>query len=534
MLVARKSGFGAGAVQVAGALLACAALLGAVLPGAARAEAPQRAPVPLARAFAAPAPVLPEDGSAIRARLGLSGNVGWALADLATGEVIDSHEAERSFAPASVTKLPTALYALHELGAEHRFETRLLATGPVAGGVLRGDLVLVGGLDPELDTDMLDGLAEALERARIGKITGRFLVDPGVALTVEAIDPQQPVDVAYNPGIAGLNLNFNRVFLRWGPRVGTGSGGDGVSLTAKAQRLDPPVSSVKAVVGGETGTRYGFVHRIEADREVWGLAERVLKGRGSRWLPVKRPALYAADVLRSLAQARGIRLPVPQLGRSAEGDGAPRLLARVQSRPLAPILRDMLKYSTNITAEVVGTAASFSAGAVPATLTQSAALMNAWATQIAGGAPGDPRMRFVNHSGLTTESRVSPLRMVQFLVAATRLAHGPIPGTSRLPGAGALLLRDYSVAVEDDPIPLDEVEIRAKTGTMDYIRGLAGYIQAEGDRRYAFAIFSNDLRKRGAPRRGIDRSWMNRARGFERALIRSWIQRFGSFVPQGG
>ena len=47
--------------------------------------------------------------------------------------------------PASVGKTITALYALEHLGAGYRFSTRVQATGPVKDGVLRGDLVLVGG-----------------------------------------------------------------------------------------------------------------------------------------------------------------------------------------------------------------------------------------------------------------------------------------------------------------------------------------------------------------------------------------------------
>jgi D-alanyl-D-alanine carboxypeptidase/D-alanyl-D-alanine-endopeptidase (penicillin-binding protein 4) len=49
--------------------------------------------------------------------------------------------------PASVAKALTSLYALDTLGADHRFQTRVMATGSVIGGVLKGDLILVGGGD---------------------------------------------------------------------------------------------------------------------------------------------------------------------------------------------------------------------------------------------------------------------------------------------------------------------------------------------------------------------------------------------------
>src|SRR5699024_10485187 len=92
-----------------------------------------------------------------------SGVSGWIAVDLDTGRVVDQHRADTGFVPASVAKLPTAAFALDVLGPAHRFETRLLATGPVQNGTLMGDLVLRGGGDPEFDTEALLPLARALQ-----------------------------------------------------------------------------------------------------------------------------------------------------------------------------------------------------------------------------------------------------------------------------------------------------------------------------------------------------------------------------------
>ena len=77
-------------------------------------------------------------------------------------------------------------------------------------------------------------------------------------------------------------------------------------------------------------------------------------------------------------------------------------------------------------------------------------------------------------------------------------------------------------------VPLDykNLTVVAKTGTMSYVRGLAGYIATPKGRRLAFAIFSNDLARRSGGAEKVNKRWMGKARGFERSLIRNWVMKF--------
>ena len=63
---------------------------------------------------------------------GLSGKVGFVVADARTGKVLERKSPLLALPPASVTKSITALYALDRLGPAYRFQTRLIAKGPVA------------------------------------------------------------------------------------------------------------------------------------------------------------------------------------------------------------------------------------------------------------------------------------------------------------------------------------------------------------------------------------------------------------------
>ena len=69
---------------------------------------------------------------------GLPGEVACAVADVKSGLRLEAENGTAGLPPASVAKALTALYALDILGADHRFQTRVIATGSIIGGVLRG------------------------------------------------------------------------------------------------------------------------------------------------------------------------------------------------------------------------------------------------------------------------------------------------------------------------------------------------------------------------------------------------------------
>ena len=62
---------------------------------------------------------------------GFTGKSSVVIADAKTGKILEAHNPILSLPPASVTKVITALYALDRLGADYRFQTSLIATGPL-------------------------------------------------------------------------------------------------------------------------------------------------------------------------------------------------------------------------------------------------------------------------------------------------------------------------------------------------------------------------------------------------------------------
>lgn len=480
------------------------------LPAAAFAPATSRRPAPRR-----PAPAQSRDATdtAAAERLvqasALSGTVGFAVIDMASGQVLEQRLPTASLPPASVTKAATALYALEALGADHRFRTRLMTDGAIEGGTLRGDLYLVGGGDPTLDTDTLANLVQQLRQAGISAVDGRFLVVGSALPYVAAIDDAQPEYVGYNPAISGLNLNFNRVYFEW-RRQGNGWA---VSMDARSSAHRPAVSMAEMRIVNREAPIYSF--RLENGRERWTVASRALGQDGGRWLPVRQPDLYAGETFRALAAARGLRMREPQ--RIAGIPRAARELAVVQSGRLAVILREMMRYSTNLTAEVVGLAASTRLGLSPSGPPQSAAAMASWVN----GAIGQASARFVDHSGLGDASRITPVEMARFFAG--------VGWDSPL----RELMRDHAVRDDQGRVMTDfRAAVAAKTGTLNFVSALGGYIAPPGGRRLAFSILTADLPRRNAippalrDRPDGARPWARQSRLLQSALIRRWASAY--------
>ncbi|MBE9636610.1 D-alanyl-D-alanine carboxypeptidase/D-alanyl-D-alanine-endopeptidase [Salipiger mangrovisoli] len=475
------------------------------------AEALDRSLRPKARGdkTAAPAPDTPEDLIS-KARLG-DGIVGFAVLSAATGQLLESHRGTLGLPPASVAKSLTASYGLDVLGPDYRFSTELWTTGAIVGGELRGDLVLVGGGDPTLDTDGLAKLARNLEEVGIKSITGRFIVDGGVLPYAPVIDTEQPVHVAYNPAVAGINLNYNRVSFEW-ERKGEGYE---VSMDAPSMAGRQAVRMAHMEVADRNGPIYTYADLN--GRDEWSVAKHALGQDGSRWLPVRKPELYAGEVFQALAGSRGLQLPEPVIEHGVE---TVDFIGRVESEPLHVVLKEMLKYSTNLTAELVGLTATRKRLGHALSIKHSAEEMNAWARD----SMGLTHVAMTDHSGLGGDSRVAAADVAMaVLVAERRLKLKP-------------LMKPITVLDNRGrPVKDAKLQVHAKTGTLNFVSGLAGYVDLPSGEGLVFAIFCGDVPRRDAiPIEERERppgmmEWNTRAKMLQQDLIRRW----GAMFPEG-
>jgi serine-type D-Ala-D-Ala carboxypeptidase/endopeptidase (penicillin-binding protein 4) len=441
---------------------------------------------------------------------GLSGIKSIVVMDATTGAVLDSFNGAASLPPASITKTATALYAIDRLGPQATFKTRILATGPIKNGVLKGDLVLQGSGDPGLDTDALGSLAEQLKARGVKVVRGKFYVYAGALPYQRQIDPEQPDYAGYNATIHGINLNFNRVLFKWQ----RGAEGYILSMVARGKKYAPEVKGIKIAV--KIRKKPVFSYRSVSGSDRWTVARSALGKGGSRWLPVRNPADYAGEVFRSLAALNGIRMPRHKV---TEKPIVGKSVAVWQSGRILALAKSMIKYSTNMTAETLGMSASVTDGLKAGNLGSSSQAMTRWLESKYGvrGA------RFVDHSGLGVDSRISADVMARLLVKVRW--DGPLR-----PLMKEITLRDANWK----KAPIKGAKVVVKTGTLDFTSALAGYISCPNGRKLAFAIFTTDMKKRAAiPKKDRDnppgaKLWARKSRVMQHQLVRYWVGKYGT------
>lgn len=440
--------------------------------------------------------------------------IGYLVFDLQAGEVVRSHQPHTSFIPASLVKLATVLAALEVLGPDHRFRTPVLAQ-PEADGL---HLHLSGGGDPVFVQEHLSTLAGSLAKTIAGRPVGRFTFDEALLPSFPQIDPSDDGLKPYNPPISALSVNFNRQSLRWFR--------DEQSRVMRVM-LRPSLDHALAGIAPAPMPDGRSIRAIDGLQTVYLLDPKV-PSAGERQVTVRQPALRTAALLRHYAVRHGVLMPAPERLPVPPAGAEP--LAAYQSRPLLEIAEDLLKYSNNLSAELVGLATARALqGDVP-NLSDSAAVIRDWLVRTVPQAEG-AEWGLENQSGLSGDARATPAAMLALLRYGADRRY-PVPAT--LADAGAEQ-RPFLSLLREPLWGRNDADIRlfSKSGTMFYTRGQAGLFYGASGREMLFVLMHTDFEARRryesnpmrftAAVQTAARVWLGRARGLEYNLLRHWI-----------
>lgn len=404
--------------------------------------------------------------------------------DLEAKRPVFEHNADALLNPASNMKILTTVAALATLGPAWRYPTEVfVATEPV-DGVVQGDLYLRGKGDPSLDTERLYRIVRELKFLGLREVRGNLVVDD-TWFDSQYEGPgweQDDADRPYMAGAGALSLNFNSVAVHVHPGA---KEGEKVRVF-----VDPPsdyilVENNGITTSGRSRQRLAVRSIDLGEKQKIVVEARMPAGRrgGPVWRRISNPPVYTGESFKRMLEEHGIRVR----GRVRKGR-VPEQLRPFHvdwSEPLAVLVHKLNKWSQNHMSEMLLKTLGAEVHGAPGTWAKGVAAVES----VLAERVGIPRGSFVmrNGSGLNDTNRLSARQIVQVLawareqdlVAPELLASLPVAGVDGT-------VRNRMV---DGPA---QGRVRAKTGTLQNVTALAGYVRSVEGRQLAFAILVND------------------------------------------
>jgi serine-type D-Ala-D-Ala carboxypeptidase/endopeptidase (penicillin-binding protein 4) len=406
------------------------------------------------------------------------------------GSVVYEHNAGRLFVPASNQKLLTAAGALEALGPEHRYRTQVFATAAPRAGVLRGDLVVVGGGDPTISGRFTEDpravfrqWADSLRARGVTRIAGRIV---GVDTVFDDVPygrgwAWDDLNASYAPRVSGLGYNEGAVRVSVFPGAAAGS----PAMVA----LDPPtgfVPVVNEVVTSPAGEPPRWSARWTGDRPhllVEGSVPRDTTFVQGSYAVLGGATAYFVQVLRETLRDAGIAVEGAAVDARDWPEEMPRLEGAAllfvhRSPPLASILPAMMKPSQNFMAEMLLKTLGRELrgeGSLRAGGAAVDSLLAAW------GLPAGEAVT-ADGSGLSRMNLASPGLLAALLVRMDGSPHRELWWGS-LPVAG----RDGTLRLRYRDTPA-EARVVAKTGTLTGVRPLSGYAPTAAGDTLVFSV----------------------------------------------
>jgi D-alanyl-D-alanine carboxypeptidase/D-alanyl-D-alanine-endopeptidase (penicillin-binding protein 4) len=464
------------------------------------AKAPPTAPAPASRPASASAPApapgldplqqLRHDIDLLVDRPGhLYGTWGVVVESLATDERLYERNPRTLMVPASAMKVVSLATAVEAVGWDYRYQTRLLATGPIEAGVLRGDLVVVGGGDPSVlgrpETGVSRPWVDALRTRGVTRVEGRVIGDDD---DVEEPKPGfgwswEDMGHAYGAMPGALNLGENVTTLIVSP-----GNAAGLPTIVEVDPAPPGAAVLNSSVTSAPGTPRNAWPELRPGEPALRVHGSIPAGSAPLRLTAAagNPTLWFARVVRNDLLSAGIDVAGPAVDAddlAVKPDRAAATLIHThESPPLSVIAGPLLKESINLYAEGVLWLATGPEGqrTTDAALDAARARLESW------GIPKDG-IQIVDGSGLSRRDVVA----AETLVAILRRFHDPA-GASAWMQAFPIGGRDGSLEHRLKGTPAEGNAI-AKTGSMSNIRTLAGYVRTADGEPLAFAILANNF-----------------------------------------
>lgn len=400
----------------------------------------------------------------------------------ATSPAIDYH-AQQMALPASTQKVLTALAALLQLGPDFRFVTTLESHGTITDGVLRGNLIARFDGDPTLTRQQLRNMVATLRKAGIKQVAGDLIIDTSVFASHDKAPgwPWNDMTQCFSapPAAAIVDRNCFSVSLYSAPTPG-----DMAFIRVASYYPVQMFSEVRTLAKGSPDAQYCELDVVPGELNRFTLTGCLTQR--SEPLPlafaVQNGASYAGAILKDELKKADIQID-GSLRRQTTPSPAGSVLAQTQSAPLHDLLKIMLKKSDNMIADTVFRTIGHQRFGVPGTWRAGADAVRQVLRQKAGVDLGNSIV--VDGSGLSRHNLISPATMMQALQYIAQHDQ-ELNFISMLPLSGYDGTLRYRGGLHEAGV---DGKVSAKTGALQGVYNLAGFITTASGQRMAFVQF---------------------------------------------
>ena len=409
----------------------------------------------------------------------IASHAGIKVVSLENGKVLYEHDSKALMNPASNMKLITSAAALSVLDTNFQFKTSVFVDNAAPGSGVVQNIYLKGYGDPDLDISDLDSLASAVRRLGINRIVNNIIVDDSFFDdqywgSSWSWDDESDPDAPY---INALSINKNCI------RINVTADSKDISITLEPNTDFASVFNKAAVVLDSIRVplkirRLSFtnVNTIVVEGDIFRYSQVTQK------ISLSRPEFYAGALFKESLQHAGVTVSGDVVS-GVVPDGIHEIARHVQ--PIQQVIETMNKQSDNLSAENILKVMGALKISIPGSARNGVFIENKFLSAIG---MDTTMFSIADGSGVSRHNLLSADQVVQLLVAMNKQPRLFMMFYNSLPVAGV----DGTLADRMTNYPA-ACNLHAKTGTLNGVTCLSGYVQSRDGEMLAFAIMMQNF-----------------------------------------
>lgn len=416
-----------------------------------------------------------------------------AIRDAKTGELVYSYNGKKLMRPASNLKLITGAAALDILGEDYRFKTKLYIDGEIKNNVLQGDVYIKGSGDPTLNNEDFQEFSTALKKLGITSVTGNLYGDD-TAFSGSTLSPGvTPLEESYYYGArtSAITMSPNSDYDA-STVIVTASP---TTVGAKPSYVITPNLSGMAVLNQAKTVKTGQKNTVVIKR-VYNTNTIVISGNlpigssAKEWVTVQDPTINTLQAIKICMNNMGIKFSTTSKVLRQQIPKDAKLIFTNESTTLAKMFPVFMKLSNNSMADIF-------VKAMGQQMYGDGSLKSGVQVLMDYGHSKNLTMenwKFVDGSGLSNQNRVNAIELSQLLFEVqsepyyqTYYQSLPVGGNKDRLIGGTLKSRFSAANIQG--------RIIAKTGYIENVYTLSGYMKGDSGKQYIFSILIQNQTK---------------------------------------